>query len=75
VRTSHLKEATLTGSYWHGIFRSDIVQTSRRFLGGVGFIRTLGVGVGFFNLIPTPEAQLNYFLHRTPKLGILTRAW
>jgi len=41
----------------------------------VGFIRTLGVGVGFFNLIPTPEAQLNYFLHRTPKLGILTRAW
>ena len=23
---------------------------------------------------PTPEVQLNNFLHRTPKLGILTRA-
>jgi len=23
---------------------------------------------------PTPEVQLNHFLHRNPKLGILTRA-
>jgi len=39
----------------------------------VGLLRTLGVevGVGFFN--PTPDVQFNYFLHRTPKLGILTR--
>jgi len=42
-------------------------------LGGVGFLRTVGVGVGFFYLTPTPELQLNHFLHRTPKFGILTR--
>jgi len=42
-------------------------------LGGVGFLRTLRVVVvGFLYL--TPEVQLIYFLHRTPKLGILTRA-
>jgi len=40
---------------------------------GVGFLRTLGVGVGFF--CPTPEVQLNHFLQRTCKLGILTRAY
>jgi len=39
---------------------------------GVGFLRTLGVGVGFFS--PTPEVQLNNFIHCTPKLRILTRA-
>jgi len=33
-------------------------------LGGIGFLRSLGVG--FF--YPTPEDQLNYFTHRTPKL-------
>ena len=38
---------------------------------GVGFLRPLGVGVGFF--YPTPEVQLDYFLHRTPMLEILTR--
>ena len=40
-----------------------------RFLGGVGagFLTMLGVGVGFF--CPTPGAQLDYFLHHTPKLG------
>jgi len=34
--------------------------------------RNQGCGVGFF--YPTPEAQLNHFLHRTPKLEDLTRA-
>ena len=41
---------------------------SRRFLGGVGFLTTLGVGVGFF--CPTPDVQLDNFLHYTPKLGV-----
>jgi len=27
-----------------------------------------GVGVGLFS--PTPEMQLDHFLHRTPKLGL-----
>jgi len=46
------------------------VLRSRRFLGGfgVGFLTTLGVGVGFF--CPTPDVQLDNFLHHTPKLGI-----
>jgi len=35
---------------------------------GVGFLTTLGVGVGF--LCPTPDVQLNNFFHHTPKLGI-----
>jgi len=48
------------------------VARSRRFLSGVGFLRTLGVGVEFF--YPTVEVQLNHFLHHTPKLRILTRA-
>ena len=39
----------------------------RRFLGGVGFLTTLGVGVGLFS--PTPDVQLDHFLHHTPKLG------
>ena len=45
---------------------------SRRFLGGVGvgFLTTLGFGVGFFCPTPTSGAQLDHFLHRTPKLGI-----
>jgi len=34
-------------------------------LGGVGFLRTLGVG--FFL---TPEFQLDHLLHHTPNLGI-----
>jgi len=37
-------------------------------LGGVGFLTTLGAGVGCF--CPTPVIQLNHFLHRTPTLGI-----
>jgi len=37
-------------------------------LGGVGFLTTLGVGVGFF--CPTPDVQLDNFLHYTPKLRI-----
>jgi len=44
------------------------------FLGEVGILRTLGVGVGFFYPTPTPEFQLNHLLHRTHKLGLLTRA-
>jgi len=47
-------------------------------LGGIGFLRTQGVGVavevGFVYPTLTPEIQLNHFLHRTPKLAILTRA-
>jgi len=34
---------------------------------GVGFLTTLGVGVGFF---PVPDVQLDHFLHHTTKLGI-----
>ena len=49
--------------------------------GWSGILKTLSVGavVGFFircNLrifYPTPAVALNHFLHRTPKLGILTR--
>jgi len=37
-------------------------------LGGVGFLTTLGVGVGFF--CPTPEVLFDHVLHRIPKLGI-----
>ena len=43
-------------------------------MGGVGvevrFLTTLEVGVGFFSPTPTPDAQLDHFLHYTPKLGI-----
>jgi len=46
------------------------VVRSRRFLGGVGFLTTLGVGVGFFCPTPTPDVHLDHFLHHTPKLGI-----
>ena len=43
---------------------------SGRFLGGfgVGFLTTLGVGVGF--LCPTSEVHLDTILQHTPKLGI-----
>ena len=33
-----------------------------------------GCGSRIFYPTPTPEVQLNHFLHRTPKLGVLTRA-
>jgi len=50
------------------------VVRSRRVLGGigVGFLTTLGVGagVGFFCQTSTSDAQLDHFLHHTPKLGI-----
>jgi len=46
------------------------VVRSRSFLGGVAFLTTLGVGVGLCCPTPTPEVQLDHFLHRTPKLGI-----
>jgi len=37
------------------------VVRSRKFLGGVGFLATLGVGVGFFCPTPTPNVQLDHF--------------
>jgi len=46
------------------------VARSRRFLGEVGFLTTLGVGVGVGFFCPTPEVQLDHFLHHAPKLGI-----
>ena len=40
-------------------------ESSRRFLDGVrvglGLLRILGVGVGIFDLTPTPKVHLNYF--------------
>jgi len=39
-------------------------------LSGVGFLTTLGVGVGLFCPTPTPDVQLDHFLPYTPKLGI-----
>jgi len=61
--------------FWRKLFSIGLscrqgceVVTSRRFLGGVGFLTTLGVGVGFF--CPTPDVQLEHFLHRVLKLGI-----
>ena len=47
------------------------VARSQGFLGGVGLLRTLEVR--FFH--STPTVQLNHLLHRTPRSGILTRAW
>ena len=47
--------------------RAGVIR-SRRFLGGVRFLTTLGVGDGCF--CPTPDAQLDHFLHHTPKLGL-----
>ena len=48
------------------------VVRSRRFLGGVGvgFLATLGVGVGHFCPTPTSDVQLYHLLHHTPKLEI-----
>jgi len=37
-------------------------------LGGVGFLTTLGVGVR--SSCPTPDVQLDNFLHHAPKLRI-----
>jgi len=48
--------------------RAAGVVRSRRFLGGVGFLTTLGVGV--FCPTPSPNVQLDDFLHHAPKLGI-----
>jgi len=38
-------------------------------LGGVGFLTKLGIGVRFFCPTPTPDVQLDHFLHHTSKLG------
>jgi len=48
------------------------VVRSRRFLGGVGFLTTLGVGVGVGFFCPTPIAdiQLDDCFNHTLKLGI-----
>jgi len=35
-----------------------------------GFYQGCGAGVGFFCSTPTPEVQLDHFLHHTRKLGI-----
>ena len=35
---------------------------------GVGFLTTPGVEVGFFCPTPTPNVQLDHFLHNTLKL-------
>jgi len=40
------------------------------FLVGVGFLTTLGVGVGFFCPTPTPDVQLKHYLNHIAKLGI-----
>jgi len=58
----------LTVNQGCGVGAGDV--RSRRFLGGVGFLTTLGVGVGFICPTPIPDAQLDNFLHHTPKLGI-----
>jgi len=51
-----------------------LLSRYHRFLRGVevGFLTTLGVGVGvrFVCSTPTPDVQLDHFLHHTPKLGI-----
>ena len=60
-------QATFTNVLWM-LEHWQAGLRSRRFSGGVGFLTTLGVGVRFF--CPTPEVQLNHFLHHTPKLGI-----
>ena len=35
---------------------------------GVGLLTTQGIRVGFF--CPTPDVQLDHFLHHTPKMEI-----
>jgi len=55
------------------------VARSRSFVGGVevGFLRTLGAGVGVgvvFLSDPDSGSKIESFLHRIPNLGILTRA-
>ena len=54
----------------HAIVSTGLRSRSRRFLGGagVGFLTTLGVG--FFCPAPTPDVQLDHFLHHTSNLGI-----
>jgi len=37
---------------------------------GVGFLTTLGVGIGIFCPSPNPDVQLENFLHQTPELRI-----
>ena len=44
---------------------------SRRFLGGVGFLTTLRIGVGFF--CPTPDVQLDHFYITLPNLEFLLK--
>ena len=56
--------------HWNAVF-AQFLKWSCYMQGcgaGVGFLTTLGVGAGFF--CPTPDVQLDHFLHHTPKLGI-----
>jgi len=68
----HVRYRPLIGNEFETVSREQGcgvgVVKRRRFLGGVGvgFLTTLGVGVGFF--CPTPDVQLGHFLHYTPKL-------
>jgi len=46
------------------------VVMSRRFLGGVGFLTTLGIGVVFYVRLWLQKSNWIIFLHRAPNLGI-----
>jgi len=72
TRIENLKNLSYVSIYRQGCGVG--VAKSRSFLGGVAdrFLRGTARGVGFH--YPTPGVQLNYFLHRAPKLGALTRA-
>jgi len=58
-----------TGSGWQPGLRNRSRKESE-VLGGIGFLTTLGVGVGFFRPTPTTDVELNHFLHHTRGLGI-----
>ena len=51
-------------------WRPGLRSRNRRFLGGAGFLTTLGVGVGFFCPTTTPDVPWDHYLHHTRKLGI-----
>ena len=57
-----LKEPGKLSQVWSLSYQDCGVVSSRRFLGGVG--------VRFFCPTPTPNVQLDHFIHHTPKLGI-----
>jgi len=69
MKTWHVFE---TKYFWSNSGCGVGVVRSRRFLGGVGvgFLTTLGVGLRVGIFCPTPDVQLDHFLHHTPKMGI-----